>query len=83
MIILWILLHGKNNASVQDCSNKIGFQVIQSNLDMSNVTKISITINAFDEFNTDFTTTTFERATFTIEPYDGNEIVISSNPPNL
>ena len=65
-----------------NCLNKIGFQFIQSNLDLSNVSKIHISVAMF-AVDTNFTATTFERATFTIEPYDGDEIVISSNPPNL
>ena len=82
LIISYVLLHCITNAFPFDCLNEIGFQFIQSNLDLSNVSKIHISVAMF-AVDTNFTATTFERATFTIEPYDGDEIVISSNPPNL
>ena len=49
---------------------------------MSNVTGIFIALYPFT-IQDDYTAATFDSATITIEPYDGNDIIISSNPPNI
>lgn len=83
MIFCFALLHGLADASeYHQCSDTFGLQVIQSDLDLSNVTKILISIES-STANTNVNATSFENATFTIVPFDGNEIIISSNFPNI
>ena len=82
IILCIVLFHQTTNASEDCCSDEIAFQVIKSDLDMSNVSKIRISTASF-AVDTKSTTTTFENVTITIEPHDGKEIVISSNSPNL
>lgn len=73
------------SASERLCSDEDGFTEVipPNNYDVSNFTYFQVNLNSPSPPFATVNYTTVSKAVFTFEPYDGSDVIILSNPPNL